>query len=625
MLVPLATALAIFALLSLPGWILAGGRGRSLPLWVAAGFASQFAVILLSALMARFSPVQLDTRCALALALALSCAALLLRRGEPWVWPGRPDAWLLAVPVLATLLAATITFFAVSGSERGLLVHAWFNADGFKHLGHTQSLLAMGMPARDIFGGGEPLAYYWLFYIVPASAAAWHGDAAAALIASGLVQTFAFWIVLGGLLRSAGAGPRLAAAILLIAWLSPTLDGILALVATGWDWMRVATDVNVENGLLSASRLFRSTLYIPQHQLMLAGLLSWGVLRAASSRPLRLLALAPLVAAGAVSTLFGVACLAVFAATQLLDQREGWIKRIGTIAVVGVLALAVPLVLGVVEGGSGLDSPIFDRESGPGPLQRLLLALPGIIVLYGASLLGLVGLWRAWREPTRAAQTDNSLIFATALTIVGIATLLALTLVENARLSMEMQLRVSLLPQVGLALGVAFLLGAHNRRPVPPIWGTMALPLLVMGMATPVIDTIWHMASAQRWTISVPADDLAVLQALNEEAPRDAQVLNYPELPFVSGGRDIWAPIFAGRTTPVSFRSTAWGEQERLLDAVAAFYAGSGPLPPGNYGYVYLSRSLHPQSFPALMAAMGADADWMRAQCRPDACIWQRR
>ena len=109
------------------------------------------------------------------------------------------------------------------------------------------------------FGGGDPLAYYWFFHVIPALGTAWHGDAARALIASGLVQTFAFWMVIYGLVRAAGTNGPWAALFMLIGWLSPSLDGLTALSLSHFDLTAAATQFNIEGvdaGLLNGSTLF---------------------------------------------------------------------------------------------------------------------------------------------------------------------------------------------------------------------------------------------------------------------------------------------------------------------------------------------------------------------------------
>lgn len=226
-------ACALFALLSLPGWLLVAGTTGKLWVYVAAGFCSQAAVILLTAVISLVVPGQVPVLASLGVAVLLAGAAFACRpRTQGPILPTL-DPWAFAVPVFATVTVALITRSAIALEDGDLLVRAFYNADGFKHLGHMQAVAALGLPAQDFFGGGGPLAYYWFFHVIPTLGAVLHGNAAQALVAGGLVQVFAFWIVVYGLVRAAGANRPWAAAFTLIGFLSPSLDGLTALIISG--------------------------------------------------------------------------------------------------------------------------------------------------------------------------------------------------------------------------------------------------------------------------------------------------------------------------------------------------------------------------------------------------------
>ena len=475
MFLSIAVACAIFAVLSLPGWILVARTTDRMWVYLAAGFCSQAAVILLTALISLVVPGQIPVMSAIFVALLLAGTAFLLRpRGTGPLLPVF-DPWGFVVPVCATLAVGVITRAAIAMEDGDLLVHAWFNADGFKHLAHARSLANFGLPARDLFGGGETLAYYWLFHVIPAIGISLHGDAARALVASGLVQTFAFWILVYGLVRAAGANGPWAAVLTLIGFLSPSLDGLTALVLSEFDASVAATEFNIEGvnaGLLNASTLLRASLYLPQHQFMLAGLLSWGVLAtddgAERPRAVHGLALAPLVAAGAISTLLAVPCLLVYAITSVLNRRGSMTRCLAQIGLVIVLAVGVPLVLGIFNVGaakSGLESPVFtSRPTDFTAGQRLMLAIPGLLAAFWVGLFGLAGLRAAWRERPLPEEQRRVFHFALVLTAVGLVGLLLSTLVDHQRLALEFQLRVSLLAWLGLIIGAAWLLEARTPR-----------------------------------------------------------------------------------------------------------------------------------------------------------------
>jgi hypothetical protein len=597
MLLSIAVACAVFAVLSLPGWILVARTTDKAWVYLAAGFCSQAAVVLLTALVSLVLHGQLAVGYTVLVALLLSVAAFAFRpRGVGRVLPAF-DPWAFVVPVMATF----------------------------------------GLPARDIFGAGDPLAYYWFFHVIPALGTAWHDDAAGALIASGLVQTFAFWMLVYGLVRAAGANGPWAALFTLIGWLSPSLDGLTALGLSHFDLTAAATEYNIEGvnaALLNGSTLFRASLYLPQHQFMLAGLLSWGTLEILYPLPqakaVRALALAPLVSAGAISTLLGVACLAVYAVASLLNHKGSLFRCLVRIAAVGVLALGIPFLFGVVgitPSDSGLDSPLFaDRPLPFTAGERFLLALPGLVCVYWVALLGLVGLRTAWRKRSLPEAMRRVFNFALALTFVGIVGLLVSTLFDHQRLTLEFQLRVSLLAWLGLIIAGAWLLDGEEPGPqrLTGVSKVVAVALLALGLATPILDGIWHTASAARWVVRIPKDDLAVLDAIKRSTPQDAVILQKPERPYLVGGRGVWAPVLAGRTIYASHRATHWRDHEAEFNRADAFFKGNGPLPPGRYDYVYLSRALDPKTYDLLLTRLAEAPNWHRNLCLPNACLWER-
>jgi hypothetical protein len=630
MLLAILVACALFALLSLPGWILVAGTTRKLWVYAAAGFCSQAAVVLLTAVISLLVPGQIPVLATLGVAVLLAGAAFFWRpRTQRPVLPAL-EPWAFVVPVFATLVAALITRSAIALEDGDLLVRAFYNADGFKHLGHVQAVAGLGLPARDFFGAGDPLAYYWFFHVVPALGAVLHGNAAQALIAAGLVQVFAFWLVVYGLVRSAGANGPWAAVFTLIGFLSPSLDGLTALVISGFDLTTVATTINIEgvNAMfLNASSLFRASLYIPQHLFMLAGLLSWATLEIAMRPPrreLRLLALAPLIAAGGISTMLGVPCLIVYAMTRLASGDDTLMRRGGEIAVVWLLAAALPVALGFFD--LSIDNPTFaDKPLAFGTGARLLLAIPGLLFVFWVALLGLVGLQAAWRARPLPVLQRRTFHFAVALTAVGILGLLLSALVDQQRVALEFALRVSFLGWLGLVIGAAWLLDGPETGPQTlKVSMAGALFLLGLGLATPVLDALWHSTSAARWIVRIPKDDLAVLRAVRDTTPKDAVVLQNPAMPFLDGGPDVWVPPVGGRMIYMSPRATHWGDKTWRYDQARAFFDGDGPLPDGAYSHIYLSRALEPATFDLLMRRLSEDAGWRRATCLPDACLWEK-
>lgn len=636
MTISLLTAIGIFLFLGLPGMVLISSSVREIWVYVAAAISSQALVILTSALISLLLPAQNILLLVSIVSVGWLGVALRLRPKRKIQEAVKFERWALFVPLIATVTAAYITYGAITVENGDLIVKAWFNADGFKHLGHVNAITHLGLPARDIFGGGERLAYYWFFYVIPASGAVLHGHTAEALVAAGLVQTFAFWILIYGLLRMAGVDQKWANILSSIAWLSLSPDGLTALAALDWNVLRTIETVNVEgmnSELLNGSTLFRLSLYIPQHQFMLAGLLAWGLIFSLEDQGLKWikrLSLGPLICAGAISTLFGMACLVIYGLTRIFDDRIGIRARVIEIATVGLLALAIPLlfqVVGMAED-SGLSSPIFssgDQEHGW--LARFILALPGIFALYGVSLLGLVGLYRFKGQAVQSLTMKPLYIFSAVLTLGGIAIMLATVFVDNQRIALEAQLRMSLLPFAGLTIATAWLIVSDpekKQRFCDAKILRYAIIFAAIGLATPVLDGFWHVARSDRWALTIPADDLSVLKAIKRQTPQEAIILQYPELPFVSQGRDVWVAVVGERIVFSSPRSTHWGEQQGRVDAIEAFFRGTGDLPEGDFDYIYLSRALHPTSYDLLKRRLTASGLWKARQCNANACLLER-
>ncbi len=91
------------------------------------------------------------------------------------------------------------------------------------------------------------------------------------------------------------------------------------------------------------------------------------------------------------------------------------------------------------------------------------------------------------------------------------------------------------------------------------------------------------------------------------------------------GGRDTWVPIFAGRAVPGSYRSTRWAESEPIVAAMERFYAGDADADPGaDIDWIYLSRTLHPDSYDRLADRLTTDADWSPGLVLPGASLFVR-
>lgn len=639
-----AVMLLLFIAASAPGWWLAA-RGGYQTQWqvVSGGFASYSASLLLTGLIALPSPGQvpvLPVHLAAIGIVALACgiAGRRMKAGQPG--PTSRFDPVLAIPaIVATLAAIVILDSGADLTPDGLAVRGWFSADFYKHLGHVNALANLGLMPRDIFGAGAPLAYYWLVYVGPASAASVTGDPMGALAAFIVVQTFFFWLLIPGLIRAIGVSRPAAVLLALLAWATPTMEGLILLALTGFDWPVATGEASVAgvwNQMMGTSGLFRLNYVIPQHQLMLAGLLSWFGLFGLPSRkpagPVALLAHAPLAAAAAISTIFGAICLSLYGLVQLFDRHLRLRDRFILIGATGVAAVAILFLLGVLDpslGGGTLSSPLFgDQPDQRGYLARFVQAIFGAVPLLGVLLLlALLGGYDA--AIRRRSRADNLPLFIAVTLFAGLAIMItAGVFVENRRFVHELQLRTSLVVALAIVLAVAWLIAERSRRRVSPtiIAGGIALGVAT-GLPTLLVDFAWHINRRGADRQLVPADDLAILETIQTSTPPDAVIEQFPENPvMLGGGRDQWVPILAGRTVPSSTRATDWAAAAKGWAATRRFYANqAGAAPDPRADYVYLSRILHPQSFDALAGRLDADRGWSRIASRPDAALFERK
>ena len=639
-LLDLATAMLVALTLCAPG--LFALRRSGAPLWtcVAGGFSSAIATLLVTAVLSELTGFRSIWLALPALACVTGTCFLACRslpRIETAARQDKADGfWPLLVPALAAGVSLLILSSAVTADAQGITLRDWFRSDMFKHLGHINALLAGGLPPHDIFGGGEPLAYYWLYYIVPALGVQIHGTPAAALCSAIVVQTFLFWFLVYGLLRELGASPAGSAAIALIVWLSPTMEGIATLQLAGWDW-RVATEDlavgGMYNNLMGGSTLFRIGTVIPQHELTMAGLLAWFLLygiRAEKPGPAAsVLAHVPLVALGAISTLFGAICLCVYGFVQLFDRALPLRRRMLQIAATGLAALALLLLLGIIDigpGHSSLNSPLFaDPVDSTGYGTRSARSFAALVPLF--SLLILPGVVFAGLAFAKRKTLGPMAIILAGLVLVGLLVMLGTNIfLENRRVAHEMQIRASLL--VALGIGLAYGMAWIHSHALPGGRKLLAVCLgvaLLTGLATPAIDVAWHLRSGHDADARIPADDLAVLQHIAQLTEPDSMVLQYPEPPLLAGGRrDMWAAVLGGRTVPASLRATDWASAEPVWAQMEAYYTQPDAEVPMGTDYIYLSRELHPQSYDRMRESLMHDPAWRNALCLESACLFAR-
>lgn len=629
------TSLLALIWLALPGLIAMGSNRRSIADHAAAATLSITAMMLVAALVAAAWQFFTGQQAPAGLAWATTLPAILLCgwRVRKTGWHAPIGEWQPFLPAAAAILIAAYAYSLgyAPQSDGSLDVHAWYNADWFKHLGHAHAVANLGLPARDIFGGGEPLYYYWLFYVLPGTASAINGDAAASLYWANHGITLLFWLITYGLLRRAGLTAWQAACLGLAAIVIFNGDGTIKWLKSGLGLMDF-----IQSRQAPGPVLLSLGLYIPQHTLMLAILLAWGLLALDDDQPLTgqvatfcFLALA---SAGAVSTMLGALCLIVYGLVQLGRCTDAnWRGLIWQTGLIGVAALAVIFTLRILDpslGGDAISSPLFETETTTASLPQRLFHTSAVAlsVLGPAFILGIALLLR-WQKAD-GARRDCQFLLAAALVIVGLAgMILPESLMDNLRVAREVRLRAANLASLGALLALAWMLVQVNAGRLPKRGPLMLLiACFALSLPAPIMRVLWHGTKGPEFFTHVPAQDVAAMAWLARNSPPDAMLWQYPEAPeLADGSDDTWVPILAGRTIEASLRATDYPLAAPRLAAMERFFAGKPEPIPDRIGWIYLSRALHPASYDRLMQRMDQDARWSRGYCASDACLFRRK
>lgn len=619
--------IGLAGLAMLPGLLLMRGSA-AVPGQLAAAAAASLVIMLLATALLGVTVAWLGGGGLHAIWLAaVSAAAALVAgwrvRGHPWHFklPEWQAIAFVAAFVGYGLLAIDLAF--ARAPDGALLVHSWYNADWFKHMGHIHALANYGVPARDLFGNAGPLHYYWLIYTLPGAAAAAGGDAWTALAATNSVVTALFSLCLYGVLRSLRLSPNLALATSIVAILMTAPMSFTLALASGHSVAEVLSmDARSQSLLLLAT-------VIPQHALVLTTLLAWLLLvrpGAAVPGTARWLGLAALTAVMTISILLGAMVLATYGVIRLWSRN---LRAIPELALAAVIAGGLVLMLGVLDpgnAGSAMESPLFHNLWTAPWYAR---ALSGVSMLLGATGLALpvalvlLRFWKADDEVDRLLRR-----FSIALLVVGFGCAILTCVFMPARIAEETVIRARLILGLGCAVPVAWAVrqAAERGRLRAPVAGLCAT-LLAFGIPSAVVHTAWLADFKPHWTVSIPAADRAVLAALRSESTADARVWQFAEQPWaaIPGGGDMWAAIFAGRAVPNSLRATDYAKAAPYIAHSERFFAGDAVGVPTDMDWVYLSRALHPGSYDGLVIRMRADAGWSQRACYADACVFVRR
>lgn len=562
--------------------------------------------------------------------VAIGALAVCTALGKERIRPPFMIEWegcALAIAMIA--FGLIVHAVAVRNADDGaLLVHAWYNADWFKHMGHVAGLRNGGIPAQDIFNAMEPLHYYWLSYLLPAAGSALGGHNYAALITAQAIIVGLLCMTLYGTLRATSIERA-------IALLGATFAFLLCAPLNVWSSVVSMSIEAYMNAPLqpNSPALLATALYIPQHSLVLAMLLSWYLLdRPADHTPgvARLAALVSLACAMTVSTLLGACVLAVYGLLQLWRRGRGSIGEVAAMAIAsGLLVLALD-VISPGNPSSAIDSPLLTDAPASNSLADLMLGQVLKAISEGGLplVLALIILILTRNEPRNRGEVDSRR-FAIVLVVIGLTAPALAEALLSPRLAFEMSIRSVYLSAIAITIVLAPAFGkAWNNGKKQRARALIVLVIMTF-LAAPsfVIWTVWHGNMSDTFTTRVPSDDRKVLALISQYSDPTELVWQYPEAPFLarSPGRDAWVATIAGRPVTGSLRATEYVKAKPRIAAARAFFEGKiGAGIDREVGWIYLSRTLHPQTFEPLVDRMRSQRGWSQVACSTDACLFQR-
>ncbi len=632
MILTIAATLLVGLLAMAPGFVLVHGRVNVPGQYAAASCVSLTVVLLATALLGMAwgaltgSSIPAWSVVLIASAALVTCIAL--RHGK--LRPPLKIEWegcVLALVMIA--FGLIIHALAVQNTDDGaLLIHAWYNADWFKHMGHVASLRNSGIPARDIFNAMEPLHYYWLSYLLPAAGSSLGGHNSAALITAQAIIVGLLCTTLYGTLRATLITRAIALVGAILAFLlCVPLDVWFAILSIGFEgYVNAPLQPNFPSLLATA-------LYIPQHTLVLTLFLSWFLLDRPSHyapRLLRLFALLSLASALTVSTLLGACVLAAYGLLQL--WRRG-VSSVVEVAFMAFLSAALTFALGVISldnPASAIDSPLLTDASGSASLATLMLQQVLKAISEGGLplALALVILVLSRNDRRTLVETDGRRLAIVLLAIALTAPALAEALL-SPRLAFELSIRAAYLSAIAVAIVLTSVFDKAWRNGQKQRSRALCVLVVLIVIAAPsfVALTVWHGNTSDNFTTEVPGDDRKVLALISQRAAPNDLVWQYPEPPFLArpSGRDAWVATIAGRAVTGSLRATDYKLTEPRIAAARTFYGGKSDMEiDEDVSWIYLSRTLHPLTFERLVVRMQSQQGWSQIMCYPDACLFKR-
>ncbi len=510
--------------------------------------------------------------------------------------------------------------------DGSLAVHAWFNADWFKHLGHVSALANYGVPAKDIFQGGEPLYYYWLFYLLPGAvvslgASPWTALIAVNVLCSGFLAALLYFTI-----RIACAHRMMALVIAIAAVFVCAPVIYVGYIFSAELIQQVMTMADPPKG----PPLLAMAQYIPQHALAVIAYLAWLVLYQPGSQissSAKWFALIAFAAIMTISVLLGAMLLAAYGLQRLWDGRG---KAVPELSAMVVLSGLLVLILGVVQisdPSSAIASPLLTDPADPQPLlARIFTNVAKLVGGLGLPFIAALVVLVKWKpDGERALFARNTCIALFAACFVAA---IAGEAVMTERLAKELLIRAINLPPIGIALIGGALLSFYWARGgrTRTLSGVAIAVFILAALPSTIFRTAWHANIGDAYTTIIPADDRKVLAALREQSLPTDQVWQYPEPPFLNeiSGDDNWTAIIAGRTVPASLRATNYGRAAPVIAQATEYFSGSSEAIPETVNWVYLSRKLHPETYDPIATRLTSDATWNQRECYADACLFER-
>lgn len=626
------TATVLIALLAMvPGWLMTRGRATGPGVMSAAMAASLTVIMLITALIgvavhALFA-VSLPVLLMPAVAALACLGAFMMRPGSDEAvasetgtaveWQGIAiGAAFLAYGFFVQLLAVR------TGNDGALIVHGWFNADWFKHLGHVSAIGNYGVPAMDNFGQADLLHYYWLSYVLPAAGQAIGNDSWSALAAANGIYVMLFGSIFYGVIRKAGVSRNVALVIGILAlFVSAPISFVFQLFfGIGLDGILNYPAAPKGPALLTLSQ------YIPQHLLAIIVLLGWFLLK--DEAKLKWFALVALASAMTISVLLGAVVLTTYGLYRLGQGRQRAVPELaGMVVLSGLFVLAFQVVQ-IGNVGSAIESPLLTNVPSGLPLgQRIFASLNLVIGNVGLPfLISVLGLYY-WR-PSNDAETQSK-SFAIALIASALIAAVAVEIVMPERLAIEARIRAVNLPAIANAIIGAklfqLLWSSGTKKRVMAVSALVIVTLVAVPSAA--LRTAWHGQIGDNFTTVIPSDDRAVLETIRDRTERTAIVMQFPEPPVLTPerGGDAWAAILGQRAVTGSLRATDYAKALPRIEAAEKFFKGEDVAIAPEVDLAYLSRALHPDTYDALVERMDADPAFFRLDCYADACLFQRR